>query len=542
MNLPLPPEKPMDRPRPTAPPDASGSIGESGRKGNGTFALILLLLAGIFVFDARTPQSLVASILLDIPIALTGLILKPNLTFVIVLLSILANILAGIINARTEGSVNSIAVANRLFTTVSLILVGYLTLSIQKKALRQGKAESERARSLREARIRELFAELSQSPDPQVFLDRLSTKLQSLLRARGVLLAFSDGKNFKGSPVRTPHDLWFWADESPLPGHLALTSGQPFPPCPMDPISLSPLLDTNNVPRGIMARLTLPSTKENEIRLPPYLHLFVLSPEETASEAILRDIIPVMEATLVRVALLTDLRSSIETLKKRNSLIEDLIRGVSHDIRTPLIAAGLTLNLAREGAFGAPPDELSEALDQIRRSNDSLLELANHLLFLSRDDTEGFPGEGERVDLPALIRDVIRSLEPLLHKKHLRVRTEYHPAFTFGNPISLRRLLTNLLDNAIKYSPLGETIHVCCQEEDHRATVRIRDNGCGIPEEILSGLFERFRKDKDGSGFGLGLYIARQIARQHRGTVRWVPGSSGTTFEVILPLEGEQVS
>ena len=114
----------MDRPRPTAPPDASGSIGESGRKGNGTFALILLLLAGIFVFDARTPQSLVASILLDIPIALTGLILKPNLTFVIVLLSILANILAGIINARTEGSVNSIAVANRLFTTVSLILVG----------------------------------------------------------------------------------------------------------------------------------------------------------------------------------------------------------------------------------------------------------------------------------------------------------------------------------------------------------------------------------------------------------------------------------
>lgn len=310
----------------------------------------------------------------------------------------------------------------------------------------------------------------------------------------------------------------------------------------MDPISLSPLLDANHAPRGIMARLTLPATKENEIRLPPYLHLFVLAPEENASEAILRDIIPVMEATLVRVALLTDLRSSIETLKKRNSLIEDLIRGVSHDIRTPLIAAGLTLNLAREGAFGSPPEELSQALEQIRRSNDSLLELANHLLFLSRDETEGFPGEGERVELPALIRDVIASLDPLLREKDLRVRTDCSPAITFGNPASLRRLLTNLLDNAIKYSPFGETIHVCCQEEDHRATVRIQDNGSGIPEEMLPGLFERFRKDKDGSGFGLGLYIARQIACQHQGTVRWVPGQPGATFEVILPLEGERVS
>ena len=532
----------MDRPPPTTAPDSSGAFREAGRNGTGTFALILCLLAAIFVFDARTPQSLVASILLDIPIALTGLTLRPNLTFVIVLLSLLANILAGIINARTEGSVNSIAVANRLFTTVSLILVGYLTLSIQKEALRQGQAESERVRSLREGKIRELFAELSQSPDPKVFLDRLSTKLRSLLQSRGVILAFSDGKNWKSSPVRTPPDLWFWPDGSPLPGHLALTAGQSFSPSPMDPISLSPLLDANEVPRGIMARLTLPTTEEKEIRLPPSLHVFVLAPEEPESETILRDIHPFMEATLVRVALLADLRNSIETLKKRNSLIEDLIRGVSHDIRTPLIAAGLTLNLVREGAFGSPPAELAQALEQIRRSNDALLELANHLLFLSRAETDGFPGDGERVDLPALIQDVLQALEPLLREKHLHVLTDTRPVFTFGNTSSLRRLLTNLLDNAIKYSPIGETIHVSCQEEENQVTVRIRDNGCGVPEEILPGLFGRFRKDKDGSGFGLGLYIARQIARQHRGTVRWIPGSSGATFELTLPSEGEQIS
>ncbi|MCL4461561.1 MAG: HAMP domain-containing histidine kinase [Nitrospirae bacterium] len=534
----------MDLRRPTPAPDTSGSgvSRDSGRNGTGTFALILLLLAAIFLFDAQTPQSLVASILLDIPIALTGLILRPKLTFLVVLLSILANILAGVIDAHHEGSVNSIAVINRLFTTVSLILVGYLTLSIQKEALRQGQAESERVRANREARIRELFAELSHSPDPSVFLDRLSTRLQSLLSARGIILAFSDGKNWRLSPVRTPPDLWFWEEDDPLPGHLALRTEQPFLPAPMDPISLSPLLDANGVPRGIMGRLSLPTPKEKEIRLPPYLHLFVLGAEEPESAAILRDIGPVMEATLVRVALLSDLRSSIETLKNRNSLIEDLIRGVSHDIRTPLIAAGLTLNLAREGAFGSPPPELARALDQIRRSNDALLELANHLLFLSRAETGSFPDNGECVDLPDLIRDVLGALSPLLQEKRLSVQTRTEPSVVAGDAPSLRRLLTNLLDNAIKYSPIGETIHVCCEEREGLATVRIRDNGRGISEDVLAGLFERFRKDKDGSGFGLGLYIARQIARQHRGSLRWVPGPAGTTFELTLPSKGEDVS
>ncbi len=534
----------MDRLRPNPGPDPSepGSSREGKRNGTGTFALILLLLAAIFLFDARTPQSLVASILLDIPIALTGLTLKPRLTFLVVVLSLAANILAGVIDAQNEGAVNSIAVVNRLFTATSLILVGYLTLSIQKEALRQGQAKSERFRAIREARIRELFAELSHSSDPSVFLDRLSERLRILLGARGVILAFSDGKNWKLSPVRTPPDLWFWKEGDPLPGHLALRMGQSFPPSPMDPISLSPLLDKNSIPRGIMGRFALPTPKEKEIRLPPYLHIFVLAPEEPGSAEMLRDIGPVMEATLVRVALLADLRSSIETLKNRNSLIEDLIRGVSHDIRTPLIAAGLTLNLAREGAFGSPPPELAQALEQIRHSNDALLELANHLLFLSRAETGGIPGHGKLVNIPDLIRDVLEALSPLLQGKRLRVLTETQPAVVPGDAPSLRRLLTNLLDNAIKYSPIGETIHVCCQKTGNQTTVRIHDNGCGIPEDVLPGLFERFRKDKDGSGFGLGLYIARQIATQHHGTVRWVPGTAGATFELTLPSNGGHVS
>lgn len=538
---PLPVEK-MKRPGPIRIPDSllPAWVGRTLRKEEtGTFLVILAILTGIFVFDARTPQSLVASILLDIPIALTGLILRPGLTFLVVVLSLVANVMAGIIDARAEGAVNSIAVANRFFTTVSLILVGYLTLSIQKKAHLQGLVESERIRFSREAKIRELFAQVNQTAEPQVFLQQLSSHLQRLLLARGVILAFSDGESWKSGPFRTPPSLWFWAEGDPLPGYLALQSDRTFSPSPMDPVSLSPLTDANKVSGGIVGRLTLQPRMPGGDRLWPHLYLFVLEPSEPETTSILREIIPAMESALLRAALLSDLRKTNDTLRNRNRLVEDLIRGVSHDIRTPLIAADLTLDLVRKGAFGVPPDELGEALDQLRHSNGALLDLANHLLFLSRAETEGFPATGDPVDLPVLSEEVIQSLEPLIQKKQLRIDAILAPAIVRGDRPSLRRLLVNLVDNAIKYSPSGESIQVCCQTTGEKVTISIRDNGSGIPEDIRPGLFERFRKEKDGSGFGLGLYIAQQIARQHRGEIQWFSRPVGTEFRVTLPAIGE---
>jgi signal transduction histidine kinase len=541
MKHPLQPVEKMKRPGPIRIPDfrLPAWVHRTLRKEEaGTFLLILVILTGIFVFDARTPQSLVASILLDIPIALTGLVLRPGLTFLVVMLSLVANVMAGIIDARTEGTVNSIAVANRFFTTVSLILVGYLTLSIQKKAHLQGLVESERIRFSREAKIRELFAQVNQTAEPDVFLQQLSSHLQRLLLARGIILAFSDGESWKSRPFAIPSSLWFWPEGDPLPGYLALQSGRPFSPSPMDPVSLSPLTDANNVSGGIVGRLTLQPRMPGGDRLWPHLYLFVLEPSEPEAAAILREIIPAMESALLRAALLSDLRKTNDTLINRNRLVEDLIRGVSHDIRTPLIAADLTLDLVRKGVFGVPPNELGEALDQLRQSNGALLDLANHLLFLSRAETEGFPATADPVDISLLSDEVLQSLEPLIQKKHLRMDNALAPAVVRGDRPSLRRLLVNLVDNAIKYSPNGESIQVCCQTMEEKVMISVRDNGSGIPEDIRAGLFERFRKEKDGSGFGLGLYIAQQIARQHRGEIQCLCHPVGTEFRVTLPAIG----
>ena len=74
---------------------------------------------------------------------------------------------------------------------------------------------------------------------------------------------------------------------------------------------------------------------------------------------------------------------------------------------------------------------------------------------------------------------------------------------------------------------------------EEKVMISIRDNGSGIPEDIRAGLFERFRKEKDGSGFGLGLYIAQQIARQHGGEIQCFFRPVGTEFRVTLPAIGE---
>ncbi|MHB1287235.1 MAG: sensor histidine kinase [Leptospirales bacterium] len=494
------------------------------------------LFLGIFSIDALTPQSLVVSILLDIPIALTGLTLRKNATVTLVICGLIANIVAEIINARTEGSINPIAVFNRFFSAVSFLLVGYLTIRVQRSALETGMLLSERNRATREQKMRTFFGEISSETDPDSILARVSQDFVALFDAKGVILATSGNERWESPIHMAPTSLWFWHHGDPLPGGLSLLPGQHPPAVWISQLSLSPLLEHNHASRGAAGRLSLPNP-EHSLEKGRHLHLFILDPEEPATLAILREILPILEEILHRAALLHHLKEYNEMLERRNTVIRDLVYGVSHDIRTPLIAGIMNMRLALEGAWGEISPEFSNILEQTLQSNDSILDLSNRLLLLSSYELDDHPASVEPIHLDFIISDIFRELAPLMNGKSLKA-TLTLPSLPFeGDPVGLRRLFLNLIDNAIKWSPAGGTIGILASQDPQTVRITIIDEGPGVPETLRTTLFTRFGGIHPGSGFGLGLYIAQQIARRHGGKIQYEPTPSGSRFQVTLAVQ-----
>ncbi|MHB1605058.1 MAG: sensor histidine kinase [Leptospirales bacterium] len=494
------------------------------------------LFAGIFAIDAMTPQSLVVSILLDIPIALTGLTLRKKATITMVVLGLFANILAEVINARVEGTVNPIAVANRMFSAVSFFLVGYLTIRVQKSALEAGMFFSERSRATREQKIRTFLGEISAETDPESLLDQVAQHFVSLFNAKGAIIAPS-GKDRWESPVHSsPPSLWSWQTGEALPGGLSLLLEQPFCPVWMSQLSLIPILENNKASRGVVGRLSIadPDRPEEKRR---FLHLFILDPREPSILSTLGEMIPILEEVLHRLSLLRHLQEYNRILVRRNAIIRDLVYGVSHDIRTPLIANSMNMKLAIDGAWGKLPDEFASILGQTIHANDSILDLSNRLLLLSRYELNDLPMKIEPLRLDLIIQEVLTELSPLINGKSLNFSCALGPIPFDGDFPSMKRMILNLIDNAIKWSPPGGAIGVSCLKGESALTLHIVDEGPGIPEALIPNLFKRFGGMHAGSGFGLGLYIAQQIAKRHGGQIDYEPASPGSRFHIKLPLK-----
>jgi signal transduction histidine kinase len=495
--------------------------------------LAALLFLLIFVTDALTPQSLVVSILLDIPIALTGLTLRKKATVSLVLLGLFANTFAGIINARTEGSIDTVALLNRIFSAVSFFLVGYLTLKVQENAHETGVASSERNRAIRENKIRTFLAGISAQNSPDRLLRELTGHLLTLFSARGVIISPSDHDRWRSATYSSPDGLWFWEAGESLPGGLSLLAQKSFSPTWISKPSLFPILDNNQVSKGVVARISL-SPIDQEADSGQFLYLFILEPGENSILAILTEIAPIIEEVVARVRLLSYLTQYNQVLLHRNSVIHDLIYGVSHDIRTPLIANSINMKLALDGAYGPISDEFSSVLEQTILSNQSILELSNSLLLLSRFELDELNLIFEAVRIDCLLMEVLFDLDPLLQSKSLCLVTDLEEITQNGDGASLKRMFQNLIDNAIKWSPHGGTVKISSKRERSGVTIDIVDEGPGVPDSMHSRLFTRFGGIHSGSGFGLGLYIAQQIAKRHDALIEYHPSSPGSCFRIVF--------
>jgi two-component system phosphate regulon sensor histidine kinase PhoR len=222
----------------------------------------------------------------------------------------------------------------------------------------------------------------------------------------------------------------------------------------------------------------------------------------------------------------------------------DFVANVSHELKTPLAAIRGCAETLVDGALDERATALrfsERILEQCRR----LEELLDDLLTLSRLESPEPLRAPERVDLAELAREAVELVAARAAAKPVTLELEPGAAPAVeGDWESLLRLLTNLLDNAIKYNRPGGAVAVRLGERDSLATIEVADTGIGVPPAHRARIFERFYRVDTGrareeGGTGLGLAIVKHVAQAHRGRVEVEsePGV-GSTFRVLLPAAG----
>ena len=215
----------------------------------------------------------------------------------------------------------------------------------------------------------------------------------------------------------------------------------------------------------------------------------------------------------------------------------------AHELRTPLaVIAGNASDLA----FGGDEAGRERSLANIRHAARQMRDLMNGLLILARAG-EDVTLDLHVIDLGACVEDVAASyrVEAAARELRLNVTRLEHPAL-YGRPEQVTRIVANLVENALRYTPAHGSIDIACRTERRTAIVEVADSGVGIATENLERVFDRFWRApgaRPGEGSGLGLAIARSLARGHGGdvSVRSRIGA-GSTFTIRLPLSPPRIS
>ncbi|EFH83499.1 PAS domain S-box protein [Ktedonobacter racemifer] len=219
---------------------------------------------------------------------------------------------------------------------------------------------------------------------------------------------------------------------------------------------------------------------------------------------------------------------------------DDLINMASHELGTPLTAVKMQTQLVRKRLEKQSHHEAATALSRVEGPIKLLERLIGELLDVSRIQAGRLEYVRERVDLGSLLRDVTDTMHHF-HPSHTIVVRETVQTSLIGDRDRLGQAFTNLLSNAITYSPDAETVEIDLSASEDAVTVRVRDHGLGILQEQRDKIFERFYRAPDLSqraipGLGMGLYIVAEIVKGHEGNITVDSEiGKGSTFTVTLP-------
>ena len=231
----------------------------------------------------------------------------------------------------------------------------------------------------------------------------------------------------------------------------------------------------------------------------------------------------------------------VSEMQRLDSIRRDFVANVSHELKTPIGALAL---LAETLAGETDPAIVQRLSERVRNESFRVSHMVDDLLTLSRIEGNDSPNiDSFGIDL--LVRECVDRVHPVAQQRKVGITVgPIDPSLCFvGDRRQVSSALANLLENAVKYSDAGGSVDVRVSAAEHEMAIVVQDHGIGIPSSELERIFERFyRVDKARSretgGSGLGLSIARHVARNHGGDVTVVSREGeGSTFALLLPLD-----
>jgi histidine kinase len=235
-----------------------------------------------------------------------------------------------------------------------------------------------------------------------------------------------------------------------------------------------------------------------------------------------------------------------EKLNQTESMRRRLIGDVSHELRTPLTAIKGSMEGLMDGILPAN----DETFQQIHAEADRLNRLVDDLQELSRVEARAYQLDIKSLDVSSLARTVTKRLAPHAEPKRITLDVELAPDLphVLADEDRATQVLTNLMGNALQYTPENGTITLSAKQVDNEVQIAVRDTGIGIPPEHLPHIFDRFyrvdksRSRQSGGGSGIGLTIARALIEAHGGRI-WVESAgnnTGSVFTFTLPVANQK--
>lgn len=221
---------------------------------------------------------------------------------------------------------------------------------------------------------------------------------------------------------------------------------------------------------------------------------------------------------------------------------EDFIATLTHDLRTPLMGEQTTLQYLLQETFGPLTNEQRQVLDALQRGTGRQLELVQSLVSVYRNDNMGTDLQLKRVDMDEVVADILTELQQLAHERQITLEytCQRTPSPIQGDSLQLKRVMANLIHNALNYTPAGGQVRIQLSERRDHLLIEVIDTGPGLSPGDLEQVFQRFYqsgKERQVLSTGLGLYLSRQIILAHRGTI-WAENmsSGGCKFSFRLPI------
>jgi len=222
----------------------------------------------------------------------------------------------------------------------------------------------------------------------------------------------------------------------------------------------------------------------------------------------------------------------------------EFVANSAHHLRDPLTAIKGYASMILEGSFGNLSESAKEAIDRIFKSSQRLVVIINEFMDITRIESGEMEYEFLKADMNSIVKDIVKEMTPVAEGSGLKINLDIDNEKDYNITIDegkIRQVISNLLDNSIKYTPHGTVSVSLSRDSNNTITLSVSDTGIGMSPDTIKKIFRKFSRADEASKFhtggsGLGLYVASEILKKHKGRI-WAESEglgNGSTFYLEL--------